>query len=116
MHSPINRSQTPIHHTSTSPTSPVRKRPQSNSSSGSQYLQHVLGDVLAEALSQVAKRRPTDPIQYVADYLHSVSSDDNQPSHLRGKYILIYYYTQYYLIIFYNDLMSTGTVTFFNFH
>ena len=88
-------SQTPIHHTSTSPTSPVRKRPQSNSSSGSQYLQHVLGDVLAEALSQVAKRRPTDPIQYVADYLHSVSSDDNQPSHLRGKYVRINYHTHY---------------------
>ena len=93
MHSPINRSQTPLHHASTtSPTSPARKRPQSNSSSGSQYLQHVLGDVLAEALSQVAKKRPADPIQYVADYLHSVSSDDNQPSYGKGKLVLIQLY------------------------
>ena len=89
MHSPINRSQTPLHHSSTSPTPPARKRPQSNSSSGSRYLQHVLGDVLAEALSQVAKKRPSDPIQYVADYLHSVSSDDNQTSNTKGKLVVI---------------------------
>ena len=44
----------------------------SRSSSGSQYLQDVLGDVLAEALSKVAKERPSDPIQYVANYLHSL--------------------------------------------
>ena len=99
MHSPINRSHTPLHHASTSPTSPARKRPQSNSSSGSQYLQHVLGDVLAEALSQVAKKRPTDPIQYVADYLHSVSSDDNQPLHTKGKHVVIQLYMRYYLRI-----------------
>ena len=87
MNSPISRShrsQTPLR-TSMSPTSPVRKRPQSNSSSGSQYLQNALGDVLAEALSQVAKKRPADPIQYVADYLHSVSSDDNQRLNSKGK-------------------------------
>ena len=70
-----------------SPTSPVRRRPHSNSSSGSQYLQNALGDVLAEALSQVAKKRPADPIQYVADYLHSVSSDDSQRLGSKGKII-----------------------------
>ena len=77
----MNRSQTPIN-SSNSP--PVRKRPQSNSSSGSQYLQNALGDVLADALSQVAKKRPTDPIQYVADYLHSIS-DDNRTQNSKGK-------------------------------
>ena len=84
MHSPKNRSQTPIHSSNTHPSS-VRKRPPSNSSSGSQYLQNALGDVLADALSQVAKKRPTDPIQYVADYLHSVS-DDNRNQHSKGTY------------------------------
>lgn len=44
----------------------------SNTSTGSQYLQEVLGDVLADALSKVAKERPIDPIQYVADYLHGL--------------------------------------------
>ena len=83
MHSPMNRSQTPIH-SSTSTASPVRRRPQSNSSSGSQYLQNALGDVLADALSQVAKKRPADPIQYVADYLHSMS-DDNRTQNSKGK-------------------------------
>ena len=84
MHSPINRSETPMR-TSMSPTSPARRRPQSNSSSGSQYLQNALGDVLADALSQVAKKPPADPIQYVADYLHSVSSDDNQRLGSKGN-------------------------------
>ena len=84
MQSPINRSHTPTT-ASTSHNSPSRKRPQSNSSSGSQYLQNALGDVLAEALSQVAKKRPNDPIQYVADYLHSMSSDDNHPNHSKGN-------------------------------
>ena len=36
------------------------------------YLQSALGDVLADALSQVAKARPEDPIRYVANYLHSL--------------------------------------------
>ena len=45
----------------------------SHVSSGSQYLQEVLGDVLAEALSKVAKERPADPIQYVANHLHSLN-------------------------------------------
>ena len=76
MHSPVNRSHSPIQSSPSPANSPTKKRPQSNSSSGSQYLQNALGDVLAEALSQVAKKRPSDPIQYVADYLHSVSDDD----------------------------------------
>ena len=76
MHSPVNRSHSPIQSSASPTNSPAKKRPQSNSSSGSQYLQNALGDVLAEALSQVAKKRPSDPIQYVADYLHSVSDDD----------------------------------------
>ena len=76
MHSPVNRSHSPIQSSASPANSPNKKRPQSNSSSGSQYLQNALGDVLAEALSQVAKKRPSDPIQYVADYLHSVSDDD----------------------------------------
>lgn len=50
---------------------------QSNSSTGSQYLQDALGDVLADALSKVAKERPIDPIQYVADYLHGVKHKDS---------------------------------------
>ena len=41
--------------------------------SGSEYLQQVLGDVLARALSSVARERPDDPVQYVADYLYKVS-------------------------------------------
>ena len=76
MHSPVNRSHSPIQSSASPTNSPIKRRPQSNSSSGSQYLQNALGDVLAEALSQVAKKRPSDPIQYVADYLHSVSDDD----------------------------------------
>ena len=53
----------------------------SQDSSGSQYLQEVLGDVLADALSKVAKERPQDPIQYVADYLHSLkpTPPNNEP-------------------------------------
>ena len=57
---------------------------ESQNSSGSQYLQDVLGDVLAEALSKVAKERPSDPIQYVANYLHSLKKspmEDQKPEH-----------------------------------
>jgi len=50
----------------------------SHASSGSQYLQDVLGDVLADALSKVARERPTDPIQYVADYLHNLKPDEDE--------------------------------------
>ncbi len=39
----------------------------------SEYLQMVLGDVLAKALSEVARERPSDPVQFVAEYLHQVS-------------------------------------------
>lgn len=39
-------------------------------SSGTKYLQDVLGDVLAKALSAVARERPEDPVQYVADFLN----------------------------------------------
>ena len=39
------------------------------------YFQEVLGDVLAEALSAVARERPNDPIQYIADYLHSIKGE-----------------------------------------
>ena len=51
---------------------PMAADTESHGSSGSQYLQDVLGDVLADALSKVAKERPPDPIQYVANYLHSL--------------------------------------------
>ena len=51
---------------------PMAADTDSHASSGSQYLQDVLGDVLADALSKVAKERPTDPIQFVANYLHSL--------------------------------------------
>lgn len=40
--------------------------------SGAEYLQDVLGDVLAGALSSVARERPPDPIQFVANYLYKV--------------------------------------------
>ena len=40
--------------------------------SGSEYLQEVLGDILAQALSAVAKARPRDPIKFVADFLRDV--------------------------------------------
>ncbi len=43
--------------------------------SGSEYLQQVLGDVLAKALSSVARERPQDPVQYVAEYLYKVSGN-----------------------------------------
>ena len=54
-------------------------------------MQNALGDVLAEALSQVAKKRPADPIQYVADYLHSVSSDDSQRLGSKGMIINLFF-------------------------
>ena len=41
--------------------------------SGSEYLQEVLGDVLAKALSSVAQERPEDPVSFVAEYLYKVS-------------------------------------------
>ncbi len=44
--------------------------------SGSEYLQQVLGDVLAKALSSVARERPHDPVQYVAEYLYKVSGNE----------------------------------------
>ncbi len=40
--------------------------------SGAEYLQQVLGDVLAKALSSVAQERPDDPVQFVAEYLYKV--------------------------------------------
>ncbi len=46
--------------------------------SGSQYLQEVLGDVLAEALSAVAKVRPKDPVQFVAEFLHERSVKEKE--------------------------------------
>ena len=46
--------------------------------SGSEYLQEVLGDVLAGALSSVARERPRDPVQYVADYLYKVQEEEKQ--------------------------------------
>ena len=52
---------------------------ESHASSGSQYLQDVLGDVLADALSKVAKERPSDPIQFVANYLHSLKKTPAAP-------------------------------------
>ncbi len=42
--------------------------------SGAEYLQQVLGDVLAKALSSVAKERPDDPVNFVAEYLYKVST------------------------------------------
>ena len=39
-----------------------------------------MGDVLAQALSAVAKERPADPVQFVADFLLRKQEDtkDNQ--------------------------------------
>ena len=34
-----------------------------------------MGDVLAQALSAVAKERPADPVQFVADFLLSKHED-----------------------------------------
>ena len=59
---------------------PSSMRAVSRGSTGSNYLQNALGDVLADALSEVAKKRPTDPIEYVANYLHSVSGSSKNPS------------------------------------
>jgi len=42
---------------------------------GSEYLQRVLGDVLSSALAAVARERPEDPIQFVADYLYRVARE-----------------------------------------
>ncbi|TRY73631.1 hypothetical protein TCAL_12959 [Tigriopus californicus] len=42
---------------------------------GAEYLQDVLGDVLAGALSSVARERPPDPIQFVANYLYKVRQE-----------------------------------------
>lgn len=43
--------------------------------SGSEYLQQVLGDVLAKALTAVARERPKDPIGYMAEFLYSARKD-----------------------------------------
>ena len=34
--------------------------------------------ITADALSKVARERPTDPIQYVADYLHNLKPDEDE--------------------------------------
>ena len=34
--------------------------------------------IIADALSKVARERPTDPIQYVADYLHNLKPDEDE--------------------------------------
>lgn len=53
--------------------------------SGSEYLQEVLGDVLAGALSSVARERPRDPVQYVADYLYKVQEEEKRLSSSRHR-------------------------------
>ena len=44
--------------------------------SGSEYLQEALGDVLAKALSAVAKERPLDPIKFMAEFLYRTRSEE----------------------------------------
>ena len=45
---------------------------------GSEYLQEALGDVLAKALAAVAKERPQDPIQFLADFLQSARKEQKK--------------------------------------
>ena len=52
--------------------------------------QEVLGDVLADALSQVARVRPPDPIQYIADYLHSVNGKKKKTSDVTISFISVW--------------------------
>ena len=42
--------------------------------------QEVLGDVLAKALSAVARERPDDPVQFVADYLYRARLAEKDPN------------------------------------
>jgi hypothetical protein len=39
-------------------------------------IQDVLGDVLAQALSNVARERPSDPIEFVADFLYKKRQEE----------------------------------------
>ena len=45
---------------------------------GAEYLQEVLGDILAQALSSVARERPKDPVQYVAEFLRNIVDKQEQ--------------------------------------
>ena len=53
-------------------------------------LQDALGDVLAKALSAVAKERPDDPVQFVADYLYRKHDDMKQQENEEGFHTTSY--------------------------
>ena len=46
--------------------------------SGGEYLQAALGDKLAKALAAVAKARPLDPLQFVADFLSAEQEKEDE--------------------------------------
>lgn len=47
--------------------------------------QEVLGDVLAKALSAVAKERPEDPVQFVAEYLYRARLREKDPKRFQEE-------------------------------
>lgn len=57
---------------------PIRKRTDMSSIPTKQYIDQTVAPILLEGLKSLAKERPADPIQYLADYLlkHKANNGD----------------------------------------
>lgn len=58
----------------------IRKRTDLSSIPTKQYIDQTVAPILLEGLKALAKERPSDPIQYLADYLlkHKANNGEQQ--------------------------------------
>lgn len=54
----------------------VKSTPTGLSGFDSQYLGRELGQILVKAISEVAEKRPWDPIEYLAQLLYKLSENE----------------------------------------
>lgn len=57
---------------------PVKKRNDLSSIPTKQYIDQTVAPILLEGLKALAKERPSDPIQYLADYLIKHKANNGQ--------------------------------------
>lgn len=57
----------------------IRKRNDLSSIPTKQYIDQTVAPILLEGLKSLAKERPPDPIQYLADYLLKHKTNNGEP-------------------------------------
>lgn len=57
----------------------IRKRTDLSSIPTKQYIDQTVAPILLEGLKALAKERPSDPIQYLADYLLKHKTNNGEP-------------------------------------